>query len=125
MYRNMKRSESTEQIAVINWCDTYSIKYPELKMIFHIPNGGQRNKIEAARLKREGVKAGVPDLFLPISRQGYNGLFIEMKYESNKATEKQKEWLKKLNREGFKAIVCNGFEEAVSEIEAYISKKQV
>lgn len=117
----MKRCEASEQMALISWCDLQSIKYHELKLIFHIANGGTRNKLEAANLKRQGVKAGVPDLFLPVARHGYNGLFIEMKYGKNKATEKQKEWIKKLNEQGYKAIVCNGFEEAREAIEKYIA----
>ena len=47
--------------------------------MFHIPNGGSRNKLEASNLKKQGVKAGVPDLFLPVGRGSYHGLFIELK----------------------------------------------
>ena len=45
-------------------------KYPEAQLLFHVPNGGKRNAAEAAHLKRQGVKAGVPDLFLPVARGG-------------------------------------------------------
>lgn len=116
----MKRSEASEQITLIQWCDINRCKYPELGLIFHIPNGGKRNKLEAIKLKKEGVKAGVPDLFLPVARRVYNGLFIELKYGSNKATPKQKEWINNLNAQGYKAVVCNGFDEARLTIEEYI-----
>lgn len=71
-------SESSEQKALIKWCE-YS-KVP----IFHIPNGGTRNPKEAAELKRQGVKPGVPDLFIPLPRGSKHGMFIEMKYGKNK-----------------------------------------
>ena len=51
----MKRSEASEQITLIQWCDINRCKYPELGLIFHIPNGGKRNKLEAIKLKKEGV----------------------------------------------------------------------
>ncbi len=89
-YTNMKRSEATEQMAAINWCNTWSIKHPELRLMFHITNGGKRNKLEADNLKRKGVKAGVLDLFLPVPRSCYNGLFIELKYGNNKTTDNKR-----------------------------------
>lgn len=115
-----KRSEATEQATLIQWCNLNKCVYPELGLIFHVPNGGQRNKTEARRLKAEGVKAGVPDLFLPVARGKFHGLFIEMKYGNNKATPKQREWIIELNNQGYYAVVCNGFEEAKVTIETYI-----
>lgn len=117
---NKNRSESTEQITLIQWCDLNKCVCPELGLIFHIPNGGKRSKTEAKRLKAEGVKAGVPDLFLPVARGKFHGLFIEMKYGNNKATAKQREWIIELNEQGYYATVCYGFEEAKATIESYI-----
>ena len=45
--------------------------YPDLELLYHVPNGGSRNKAEASKLKRMGVRAGVPDLVLPVPRAGY------------------------------------------------------
>lgn len=78
--QNRKRSEATEQERVISWCGYNADRHPELKLIYHIPNGGSRNELEAANLKRQGVKAGVPDLTLPVALNGYHGLYIEMKF---------------------------------------------
>ena len=117
----MKRSEASEQITLIQWCDINRCKYPELGLIFHIPNGGKRNKLEAIKLKKEGVKAGVPDLFLPYANKKYHGLFIELKYGKNKASEKQKAWINELNHQGYYAKVCVGFEEAKNTILEYIN----
>jgi len=93
---------------------------PELNLLFHIPNGGKRNITTAKRLKDEGVKAGVPDLFLPVSRGGFFGLFIEMKVGKNKTTEKQNEWIAALQEEGYKVAVCYGCESAMEEIMNYL-----
>lgn len=115
-----KQYEAAEQITLIDWSLRYRGKYPELDLLFHIPNGGSRNKIEAAKLKSQGVKAGVPDLFLPAARGGYHGLFIEMKYGKNKPTDKQREWMAALNEQGYMAVVCYGFEDARNTIEKYL-----
>lgn len=119
--QNRKRSEATEQEQVIQWCSWQQAQHPEVGMIFHIPNGGSRNTMEAANLKRQGVKAGVPDLFLPVPKNGYHGLFIEMKYGKNKATELQKEWLEQLKKQGYCAVVCYGAEEATKKIAGYLN----
>ena len=115
-------SESAEQTHLFKWAAYEQNSYPELKLMFHIPNGGSRNKLEAANLKRQGVKAGVPDICLPVARGNYHGLFIEMKNASgkNKATDKQKEWIQDLNRQGYMAIVCYGWQEASEVLKKYM-----
>lgn len=122
---NYKRSESSEQIAVIDWCRINECMHPELELIHHIPNGGKRNKSEAIRLKREGVKAGVPDLFLPVPQiidgeVWYHGLYIEMKFGVNKTTVNQRYWIKRLEEQGYHCAVCNGADEAVKVIKEYL-----
>lgn len=117
----MKKSEASEQILLIQWCRFNENMYPGLELIHHIPNGGKRDKLEAIKLKKEGVKSGVPDLSLPVPKGKYNGLYIEMKYNGNKPTVKQKEWIKKLNEQGYYATVCDGFEEAKEMIINYMT----
>ena len=116
--------EAQEQKALFAWAALASKKYPELVLLYHIPNGGSRNKIEAANLKRQGVKAGVPDICLPVARSGFHGLYIELKAGRNKATEKQREWLTALEREGYQAVVCYGWEEAKKAIEEYLFERR-
>lgn len=72
-------TESVEQQLLFRWARFYVSKYSELALLYHIPNGGSRRKSEAGRFKAEGVKAGVPDLFLPAARENFHGLYIEMK----------------------------------------------
>lgn len=109
-------SEAHEQIAVVNYCDILGIP------VFHVPNGGIRNKIEAANLKRQGVKAGVPDLVIPCARCGYHGLYIEMKTKTGRISDKQKEWLKLLRKEGYAAYVARGASQAIELIDHYMNE---
>ncbi len=118
--QNRNRSEAIEQEALIAWCGWQQAKHPELKLLYHVPNGGSRNPLEAANLKRQGVKAGVPDLCLPVSMNGFHGLYIEMKYGKNKTTEAQKEWLKELSAQGYFTAVCYSAEEAEQVISRYL-----
>lgn len=119
----MQHIEDTEQTLVIRWAELQSCKYPDLEMLFHIPNGGKRNVREAARFKQMGVKAGVPDLFLAAPRGTFHGLFIEMKSPKGTVSENQKKWLKRLTKQGYDTAVCYGFEEARDKIMEYILRK--
>lgn len=113
-------SEAEEQMKVMTWAELMSNKYPCLKWLYHTPNGGSRNIAEAANLKRMGVKAGVPDLFLPYPADGCHGLFIEMKSQTGRTTAVQKDWLKWLNKNGYRAVVCYGTEHAIKVLEYYL-----
>lgn len=92
----------------------------QLKWLFAIPNGGKRNVIEAKSLKAQGVKAGVPDMFLPLARNGYHGLFIELKVGKNKTSPQQDEFIKDVSFNHYKCEVCYGANEAIKTIEEYL-----
>lgn len=89
--------------------------------LYHIPNGGKRNKNEAARMKGMGVRAGVHDYHLPVRRGAYIGLWVELKVGKNKATEGQKEWKEKMIKQGHAAYIAYGWEEAWAVIDWYLS----
>lgn len=112
--------EANEQEALFDWAAFMRGKYPELDLLYHVPNGGDRNTIEAANLKRQGVKAGVPDLCLPVARGKYHGLYIEMKYGKNKASVKQEKWIAALRKQGYIAEVCYGWQKAAELITKYL-----
>ena len=116
-----KTTEADEQKALMQWAKWQEGRYPELKLLYHCPNGGTRNKLEAANLKRQGVKAGVPDLFLPIPRSSKHGLFIEMKVGRNKCTDNQKKWIRNLLEQGYEVKVCYSCEEAIQVIKKYLN----
>ena len=114
-------TEDTEQAHIFAWAAWASGKYPELDLMHHIPNGGKRSKSEAARFKAQGVKAGVPDIFLPCARGGYHGLYIELKRtKGGKLSAAQKGWIDALRGQGYKVIVCYGFDEAREVIINYL-----
>lgn len=92
-------TEHSQQAAFFCWAQKNLEKFPELKFMFAIPNGGERNKVTATRLKAEGVKRGVPDVFLPVQRKGCGGLWIEFK---RPGTETQKEGRLSPEQQAFK-----------------------
>ena len=116
----LRGSEEYEQSQVIAWARFYGRLHPELDMLFHVPNGGARDKREGANLKKAGVLAGIPDLILPVARKGYHHLYIEMKVEPNKPTATQMTILKNLKSERNLAIVCYGAEQAKKVIRWYL-----
>lgn len=117
-------SESVEQMNLFRWAMFEEGKYPELALMYHIPNGGKRNITTAKRLKAEGVKAGVPDIHLPVPRHGYHGLYIELKkLKGGKTTENQDRWIEALNAQGYYAVVCKGWEEASKAILRYLKEE--
>ncbi len=118
------QKEAMEQAALFSWAELMSCQYPELSLMYHVPNGGSRNKIEAAHLKEQGVKAGVPDIFLPVPRGRYHGFYIEMKSGKNKTSAEQERWLKALKGQGYATAVCYGWEKARDLIIKYLNLKQ-
>jgi hypothetical protein len=113
-------TESQEQITLFEWVALQTRRHPELELLYHIPNGGHRHKTTAMRLKAEGVKAGVPDLCLPVPRGGYHGLYIEMKASKGRLTENQSMWLGVLAENGYRAALCHGWVEASIVIKNYL-----
>lgn len=121
--RRLLPKEGQEQAALMSWCELEMKRgrMPELALLFHIPNGGGRSKAEAGRFKAEGVKAGVPDLFLPVPRGEHHGLFIELKRrDGGRVSREQKEWIAALQEQGYAAEVCAGWEDAAKVLTEYL-----
>jgi len=123
------RSEHDEQCDLFAWADAAQAAMPELMLMFAIPNGGARHPAVAAQLKAEGVRRGVPDIFLAAIRRGqdgriYGGLFVELKRadRSNHATPEQRAWIDALREAGYMAIVAYGADEAIAAITAYLAQ---
>lgn len=117
-------SEDGHQAAVFCWAalPETQAKYPELKLsLFAIPNGGFRDKIEAAKLKATGTKAGVSDMFLAVPRAGWHGFFIELKkYGVHTGREDQLEFIAAMHKQGYCGGVFEGWKAAVIAIEQYL-----
>lgn len=119
-------TEHQEQAALIEWCRLNEGRCPALRLIFAIPNGGHRHKAVAGKLKAEGVKRGVPDLFLPVARYPWIGLFIEMKRKKDSTVSKhQKAWIWDLQKTGYRVEVCKGLDDAKRIIEEYLGGNHI
>jgi len=110
-----KVSEHVHQCHYFNW-----IRYAHPNILaFAIPNGGNRDAITGAILKREGVTPGIPDIMIARANGVYHGLFIELKTETGRMTESQKAIKEKLESEGYKVEMCQGWEQAVKITQEY------
>lgn len=114
-------TESEHQILVMCWAKKISLAgRAELDLLFHVPNGGNRSGREGAMFKAMGVKAGVPDLCLPIPRGGFNNLWIEMKVEDGRVSEAQEKWHSSLEQHGGYVVVAYGWKNAIAAICGYL-----
>lgn len=117
-FKKPRMKEALIQSSFFRWL---SLKHPKLrKVCFAVPNGGSRHAAEAANLKRQGVTAGVPDIFCAIPNGNYHGLFIEFKAGKNKLTKLQKEMFDMLEEGGYKCITCYSTQEAGEKFEGYV-----
>ena len=103
--------------------------------MFAIPNGSYKSTTAQRKFKAEGLKAGVPDLFIPEPNKCYHGLFIEMKkrpktlasgkmsYAGIKVSKQQEEWIDRLKAKGYQAVVCCGADDAIKKIEDYMGAR--
>lgn len=121
-------SEESHQISLFGWAATPEVRelYPELKWLFHIPNGGFRTKSGGAKLKAMGVKPGVSDIMLPVRRGNWPGLFIELKKpkldgKKDSVTQpEQKVWGDHFISQGYGFVVCYGWHEARKVLIQYL-----
>lgn len=121
-------TESAHQRAVFAWAALQTQRWPELRWLHHIPNGGSRGDTQRARMirgaqmKAEGVKSGVADLMLPVRRGQFSGLYIEMKKPGKikATTPEQKEFGEFVISQGFGWVVCDNWESAVQNLKDYL-----
>jgi hypothetical protein len=110
-------TEHEEQAAVIAWADQHHIA----KHLFAIPNGSHKSPAMAAKFKREGLRSGVPDLFLPVPSKGHHGLFIEMKRIKGSVTsEAQWAWSAYLMKNDYSWYCAKGADDAIKRITDYL-----
>lgn len=128
---NLEPSEHDSQRAVCDWwrlaCKGYGL--PEFAL-FAVPNGGARHPAVGRKMKAEGVRAGVPDLFLAVPRRfpaaeetpgfAFIGLFVEMKRRPNKPSAEQEAVILYLRKRGYHVVVAYSAEESIKAISAYL-----
>ena len=114
-------TEHQEQVALFEWTAWMARRHPDLLLMHAIPNGGKRDIRTAARLKAEGVKPGVPDIFLPVPKNGKHGLYIELKRSRGGTVSKEQEaWIRALSAQEYVCAVCHGHREAIRVITDYM-----
>jgi hypothetical protein len=114
-------SEQSDQEALFQWAAYNTARLPELALLFHVPNGGKRDPVTAARLKSQGVKPGIPDLWLPVAWLGFHGLVIELKVSGGRLSTAQSWWLDALRGQGYRVEVCYGWQDAAAVLETYLT----
>lgn len=114
------RTEHAEAVSFMRAVRMAEAGKPELRLLFAVPNGGDRNTIVAAKMKAEGVRPGVPDYLMPVPRGGYIGLAIELKSLTGYASREQKAWIEALREQGWRAEVCRGWEAAWRVVNDYL-----
>lgn len=116
--------EHQEQVALFDWARRHEHETPELQLLFAVPNftgAGRWRAKHGWRLKAEGRKPGVPDVWLPVARGGFHGLVVEMKSGKNKPTLEQRAWLERLAQEGFRAVIAYSAADAQAAITQYLT----
>lgn len=120
-----RMSEHQLQATIIQQCNLRALANPLWGLIFAIPNGGDRDVRVAVKLQAEGVKAGIPDLFVPVARHGWHGLFMELKAKGNKPKTHQEQWLQLLANQGYCCcVITDDLDEAMRILHWYIEGKE-
>lgn len=121
--RRPSDEEHRIQCECVRW---FGLRYPKLKgRLFAVPNGGRRDETTAAKLKAEGVVAGVSDLILLKSNRHYGALLIEMKKENGRQSKSQQHWESLVCCDDeYKYVVCHSFDEFQREVDDYLSNDE-
>lgn len=115
-------TEDIEQQHIFEWARYMETKWPELALLAAVPNGSYKSIGQAMKFKRTGLRKGYPDIQLLVARKGFHGLIIELKRrKGGVVSSEQKWWLESLNKQGFKAVICKGSDEAKDVISKYLS----
>lgn len=118
-------SEHAHQTALFMWINDNKNEYPQLTRAFAIPNGGERHAAVAANLKAEGVKTGIPDIFLPLPKKNkhgcpFHGMFLELKIGRNTPSGEQLDWIDYFEKNGYYCAVAYGWEAARNKLIEYL-----
>ncbi len=113
-------SESTIQCNYLKWLN---FQHPEVfDVTSSFPNGGVREPRYGARLKREGMKKGFPDLGIFYPCGDYPGMFIEFKNEKGRVSTEQKDIISKLQVKGYHCVICRSLDDAITQTNKYLKE---
>lgn len=122
----MRNDEHLDQVALFQWANLASVKYPELQFLYAVPNGARVSPGTARKLKAEGMKAGVFDISLDIPKGDYHGFRGELKRigpPKGRLSDVQKYWLTCYQEHGYYAFVAWGWESMRDELIKYLEQK--
>jgi len=119
----VKNEEFEEQKAFVHWCRLVEKRFPALRLAHHVPNGGLRSKATAGKMKALGVKAGIPDIMIPVGNGLSIGLAIEFKAAKGRVKDNQAEVHRALQDAGWVVEVCRTAGEAITAASRYFLKK--
>jgi len=106
------------QCACVRW---FNYQFPQFSHnLFAVPNGGRRDKVTGAKMKAEGVRAGVSDLILLKSNQQYGALLIEMKTRQGRQSEAQRQWQRLIVQDNYKYVICRSLDDFMREVMSYL-----
>lgn len=111
--------EARMQIEFFRQVPLFFPRLPD-KLLFAVPNGGSRHKIEAANMKRQGVKAGVADVILQIPKKGFASLCLEFKTNDGRQSKDQREYQRQVEMAGSKYVIVRSVEQAIRELQQYL-----
>lgn len=114
--------EENLQIVV---ADYIRLQYPKV-LFAHIANERKTSPQRGSKLKRMGVKKGMPDVMVykhsgDHTGVNFSGLAIELKIKPNRPTKEQEAVLAQLFSNGWFTSVCYSFDEAKEIIDTYLS----
>lgn len=123
--RVRKRPSEVEhriQQACVRW---FNLQYPHLRgRLFAVPNGGRRDVVTGAKLKAEGVVAGVADLILLVTNKAFGALLIEMKKPGGIQSAAQRQWQEIVTTNGeYKYVICRSIYDFMREIRDFLNNK--
>lgn len=119
--------EDDFQIALASYLDSIGVLWfhpaNERQLQVRVNSKGQHYSPLGAKLKRKGVKPGVPDIIIFEPHGKYHGLMLELKVGKNKITPNQSKWIDELKKRNYLVMVSYSLEECTLIIEKYISLK--
>lgn len=132
MIRRIDPTEHQIQCGIVEWANNTKTPYGQNKIgdfILAIPNGGNRSITEALRLKKEGVKKGVSDLFLamPVTfnygEDHGHGLWIEVKSKKGKVSKAQENWAVLMIKSNYECRIVYSVDEGIQAIKDYLGMR--
>ncbi|KZX78255.1 hypothetical protein A3715_10330 [Oleiphilus sp. HI0009] len=116
------QAEHFEQVYIFHY---FEMHYPAVYQgLFAVPNAGKRGMAERGRLSSQGLRKGIPDIFLDIAIEPYHGCRIELKRTGAKSfnvSNEQNDWIRYYNANGYYAKACFGYRDAIDTICSYLN----